>query len=177
MCDIQLMSKQAKINVKIVRTDKLYIWKKLSKLKKSVFLYFFALMLDNLHLYLGGQVVIVTFLKLLHRIFFTCSCLKINKTSTWIGGRVVIIRNQAGSGSWGSGGHWEPALPEASSENKGFFLKFKTASLPFFYWDSDDGTFCLKVYWGKVVDKQEGSVSQWINNQKEFFQTTERTHE
>ena len=126
-------------------------------------------MLDNLHLYLGGQVVIVTFLKLLHRIFFTCSCLKINKTSTWIGGRVVIIRNQAGSGSWGSGGHWEPALPEASSENKGFFLKFKTASLPFFYWDSDDGTFCLKVYWGKVVDKQEGSVSQWINNQKEFF--------
>ena len=101
--------------------------------------------------------------------FFTCSCLKINKTSTWIGGRVVIIRNQAGSGSWGSGGHWEPALPEASSENKGFFLKFKTASLPFLYWDSDDGTFCLKVYWGKVVDKQEGSVSQWINNQKEFF--------
>ena len=116
-----------------------------------------------------GQVVIVTFLKLLYRIFFTCSCLKINKTSTWIGGRVVIIRNQAGSGSWGSGGHWEPALPEASSENKGFFLKFKTASLPFFYWDSDDGTFCLKVYWGKVVDKQEGSVSQWINNQKDFF--------
>ena len=69
-CDIQLMSKQAKINVKIVRTDKLYNWKKLSKLKKSVFLYFFALMLDNLHLYLGGQVVIVTFLKLLHRICF-----------------------------------------------------------------------------------------------------------
>ena len=50
-CDIQLMSKQAKINVKIVRTDKLYIWKKLSKLKKKkCFLYFFALMLDNLHL-------------------------------------------------------------------------------------------------------------------------------
>ena len=51
-CDKQLMSKQAKINVKIFRTDKLYIWKKLSKLKKSVFFCTFLHLCLTIYIYI-----------------------------------------------------------------------------------------------------------------------------